>query len=568
MPSTISRHRQASASAKSTVPIYLPYACGYVRVSSAEQARNPRTLPNHIERIQEVIGPDAPVFVDIASRTSKNRPEYEKMKALIDEGEIRHVVVARPDRLGHSKAEGCARVYEWLHRKPSVVTKFLDFDLDLTAPAGRLLLQQLIAVSMFELHMLSLRIRKNKEVLMREGKNFAQPPFGYARQGDKLVIDTYQRHCFLNQAPTGWKPGDPLEDGHSNADLARMLLIAVAETGSYAKALRKMEPYTLTEVSRRASLSRYAMDEENDVYRCVWTTFPPVVSSVRNWCFHPAYRGHVGIRRNWDESRLPGDEAKNRSVINGSRDAYEFFFEDMHEPLIDETTYQQFVALERRHRKSGNPVRTANRQRDPFCGLLVCSDCHLKLKYEGRRSQGKGADEKFYSYYKCQNPNCKSLGLRVATAKLLGMLARRLARIARTVQSGERPVPAPDPVLQGRIEHIDDLVLKMLQMNDPYFDASIEKLLRERRELANEPDEDAEELRGNGWQMLQQSKACSDADWFVFLSRPDLSLHSFLERIIVGYETPEDRPTRAPGAAGRRTAQQSGNPSILDVVPL
>lgn len=556
----------SAAVAQRPVLSALDAPCGYVRLSHEERTQNPQALANQIERVRAVIGPDAPLYVDIKPRWARVRPEYEKMKAEIEAGNIRTVVVARPDRLGNSKHEGCARVYEWLHRKPSVVTKFLDFDLDLKSPAGRLLLKQLVTISEFELHMLSVRIRANKEVKMRRGQVTTQPPFGYARIGNAFVPDTFQRHCFLSQAPQGWSSGDPVDEGISNAELAQMMLQAVAEHGSYAAAVRQMEPFSLTVVPQRATLSRYAMDEEG-IYRCVHPSFPPCVSSVRNWCFHPAYRGHIAIRRNWDASRMPGDDAKNSAQISGSSDDYQFFHENTHEPLIDEDTFKKILAIERRFKLSTNGYQASNRERDPFCGLLSCAECGLKLKIENRKSKGKGTEEKVYSYYRCANPKCTSMGLRVATSKLLGMLARRLARIARDVQAGTRVAPSLDEATLARIEKIDEVVLKMRQMGDPYFDDAIQKALAERRVLAQEPGED-DELSGTGWQMLQQPKACNDSDWFVFLSRSDTSLHAFIQKIVVGYATPQDRPTKAPTGGGRRTAAQAGNPSILDVEPL
>jgi len=565
MPTTAPAPRQGAQTAEKPRHNYVLDACGYARVSTEEQARNSHALDNQIQRIRELIGPNAPLFVDKASRTSRHRPQYEEMKRRIERGEFRVVVVLRPDRLGHSKAEGCARVYEWLHRKPSVVTKFIDFDLDLTTAAGRLLLKQLISVSEFELHMLSLRIRKNKEVSMKKGEATSHPPFGYARVDRTFVPDHFMRHCFLWQKPE--RKGEVV-DGYSNADLARMMLLAVARTGSYTDAIREMRRFSLTPVQPRRSLARYATDEEG-VFRQVWPVFPPAVSTVRRWTFHPAYRGHLFIRRNWDVSRLPGDDAQNKGQITGSRDEYMFRHENRHEPLISEQVYQQLLGVERRHAQAGAAPAAANRRADPFCGLLCCGDCGRKLKYNAVRSRGKGTEEKVYSYYKCPNPQCSGLGLRVATPKLMGMLARRLARIARAVQDGQRPLPEVDLGDQQRIEDIDDLVAKMRKMNDPYFDESISHLLAERRELANEPDDDAAGLCGNGWQMLQQPKARNDADWFVFLSRPDLNLHSFVRRIVVGYEKAEDRPKRAPSRqGGRRSAAQAGNPAILDVEPL
>lgn len=559
----------AKATAVAQTPVqnaFLDRAIGYARVSSEEQARDSHALQNHIERIRERIGPSAKIFTDVAGRSSTRRPGFQALLDFIEKEDVKYVVAARPDRLGHSKNAGCQCAYEWLRRRNKIVTVFLDFDIDLATPGGRLMLDQLVSVSKFEQNMLSVRIRAHKQVRMKRGESLSQPPFGYARVGGTLVLDTFAAHCFLNQAPVNWKVGDPLDEGITNAGLVKLLLEEVIKTGSYAQAVRNMKRFNLTAVNKRAPLQRYDMDDEG-IYRCVWPTFPPCLSSVRNWCFHPAYRGHTGMRRNYNAGILPSEGDYNRAQIYGSDDTYEFFYENTHEPLITEKQYQRILEIERacKVRHGAHGVRGP---RDPFSGLLFCNDCGTRLKFESRRSAGKGAQGKVYSYYKCPNPRCTSLGLRVATADLLGMLARRLARIARAVQSGERVLPAIDEADLTQIEAYDDLIGKMRSMGDTRLDAQIAHLEALRKELAQEPDDDSSGLSGTGWQMLRQPKACNDADWFVFLSRPEVQPSTFVKRIVVGYASDEDRPTQAPSKGGRRKASQTGRPTILDVEPL
>jgi DNA invertase Pin-like site-specific DNA recombinase len=112
---------------------------GYARVSNSDQNPNLQTDALKVAGCQKI-------FIDKISGTKSDRPELNKLKEQLREGDT--IVVWRLDRLGRSLKD----LIEWVNylEKEKVALRSLHESIDTTTPTGKLIFHLFGALAEFE----------------------------------------------------------------------------------------------------------------------------------------------------------------------------------------------------------------------------------------------------------------------------------------------------------------------------------------------------------------------------------------------------------------------------------
>lgn len=552
----------------------IPNAIGYIRVSSREQAENSSALDNQRARVRGWLPEGAPIFEDISSGTKTNRPGFQALLQAIKEGNYTHVVFTRPDRLGRNSRTGFQQIVDWwIGKEGKSIRPFsIDVPIDLDRVGGRFNLALLSEAAIFEVDMLSSRIRRTFELQMESKTRHTQPPFGYLCVDGNFIPDTEPRHC-----PLGLKPrrANITYPGISNADLYRLWIKAYCKHHTLMGATREMEPYALTSCTKANGepVRNSAIWDNLATPKTIFSghpNFPPNSQGSRSFLYHPAYRGHRAYRRNWEEGRRPANgEKRNDSVILGSNDKYEYFYEDMQEPLMSKAQWEKILLIEAKNKAfNGNKGRGGvSLAKYPLTGILRCSSCGNGLRCFGGQST-KSANPR---YYRCKTRGCDQEGLSIRTDNAAVSLCFYLQQKAMRIQAGEEELPSVDGNRQAEIESIKANISYLQGCPDQSLvSKQIQELRRRISEIEGGPAGAVDGLPSNARQLLLLPEAANWNYWAAFLKDLDNMLYKLpllVSSASVGYAIPSLRPRpRPPGAKGRRPISEAGNPSVLDAV--
>ena len=144
---------------------------GYIRVSQAEGegglATRRRILNDYGLR-------DDRIFSDIGSGRSMARPEWKRLRGMLQPGDV--VVVPRLDRLARNLSEGL-RAVEELHRQQVRIRSLADgLDTGDDSPVSRLMLHLLLSLAEWERDTIGERVKAGVERAASEGRKGGRRP--------------------------------------------------------------------------------------------------------------------------------------------------------------------------------------------------------------------------------------------------------------------------------------------------------------------------------------------------------------------------------------------------------
>jgi len=221
------------------------------------------------------------ILSDVESGRNVGRPDYQRMRALVEAGRVSEVVATRLDRLGRLASE-CDAFIELCDRKQTAVTTRDDGRLSMATPEDLLLTRLKASLAQGESMKISERIRKAREQGKRDGKPMKRACFGYRLSKDRKRFEL-----------------DPDE-----APIARDMLQSLKRHGW------RMQP-VLNEFRGRIPLNS--------------------VRAIRSWLLNPAIRGAVAYEQVknhqfkeilWDQHEAllsQEDFAEMQSVIERNR---------------------------------------------------------------------------------------------------------------------------------------------------------------------------------------------------------------------------------------------------------
>lgn len=172
------------------------YVAVYARCSTEDQAREGVTLPAQVARLQaycEAMRPGEAVRVVVdggVSAKSLDRPALNDLLADCKAKRVSTIVILKLDRLTRSVRD-LADLLD-LFEKYNVALCSLSESLDTSTASGRLMLNLLASVSQWEREAIAERTAFALEHKRRQGDVYGPVPFGYRRDGAKLVRNDEQ----------------------------------------------------------------------------------------------------------------------------------------------------------------------------------------------------------------------------------------------------------------------------------------------------------------------------------------------------------------------------------------
>ena len=169
------------------------HVVGYARVSTRDQ-----DLSSQVERIQRHISDyglipaiEGAIFQEKLSGISDQRPERTKIMKLAEQGKIDLIICTKLDRWGRSLKDLIETMNFLESKKVNMV--FLDQNIDLSSPMGKMLFQILGAVAEFERNLIVERTQEGKVRAMLHGTRSGKPMHGPLKDlPEKTIIQRYR----------------------------------------------------------------------------------------------------------------------------------------------------------------------------------------------------------------------------------------------------------------------------------------------------------------------------------------------------------------------------------------
>jgi len=189
-------------------------AVAVVRVSTDNQARYGASIDTQDDAVQnycQLRQLDLPPTRILnakegssAKRPLSKRPEGQQLLAMIERGEVSHVVATKLDRLFRNTQDALKHISDWQKRGVALHIMQLGSNgpVDTSSTMGKFFVTMLSAVAELESGMIGDRIREVKDHLKREHKSYSAPPFGYEFAPDRFDKDRKIRNRALVPVPT------------------------------------------------------------------------------------------------------------------------------------------------------------------------------------------------------------------------------------------------------------------------------------------------------------------------------------------------------------------------------
>ena len=150
-------------------------AC-YLRCSTTDQSTDMQKTD--LLKYCELHNLDPVFFEDQASgRSTKKRPDFNRMLEGVRNGDFSHVIVWKMDRFARNLAD-FLQLHAEIERYGAKFVSFKDH-LDFSTPVGRMIAQILGVFAEFESAMISTRVKAGMTEAKRKGKKFGAKPMDF-----------------------------------------------------------------------------------------------------------------------------------------------------------------------------------------------------------------------------------------------------------------------------------------------------------------------------------------------------------------------------------------------------
>jgi len=410
----------------------------YARVTRPESLEG-HSIENQTKRFHELAEQNSwtptVVFAEPEGADGKlgpeDRPEFSKLLAAIDAGEICRVVMRHQDRVGRGPI-GSA-VCEELHQLGIEVWDF-GGPMRLRSAADRLGNRVEAIVSLFEVERVAERVRESRRGNAHRGIHIGPPPFGYTSQlrlKKKLIGEGLNPEEALREAQKAVSPVPGIEADEKEAEIVREVYRLYIEERLGTRQIAN-------ELNDRGMLRRgahwhpqYVVKLLRDPKLAGWTTYDEEAYAAGKPSSAPVYK----------QARYPG----------------------LHPPIVTEAEYEKAQRL-LDYRKAGFDVARATARTYPLTGVLQDMYGH---PMKGRSSR-KGDSR--WVYYTCRvrarhgnNPDCggcdaPSLPASQAEARTRELLSKMLSSPDTVVKCWEAAVKKLDdeaPERRHALEKLD-----------------------------------------------------------------------------------------------------------------
>jgi len=136
---------------------------GYARVSTKGQAKDGNSLEAQDKVLREA-GAEK-IYCDSFTGTKLTRPEFDKLKALLQEGDT--LIVTKLDRFARSVTQGIEMIEELISK--GVTVHILNLGIMDNSPTGRLIRNVMLSFAEFERDMIVERTQEGKAIAREKG---------------------------------------------------------------------------------------------------------------------------------------------------------------------------------------------------------------------------------------------------------------------------------------------------------------------------------------------------------------------------------------------------------------
>ncbi len=175
-------------------------AIGYIRVSSTEQAAEGHSLSAQRARIAAWAEATGVLLIEViedagvsGSKPLEQREGGSRILRLLDQRspEADVVIVTRLDRLGRDAGEALGYLRRFATGKVGLVS--ITDRIDLSTPSGRAMASMAAVFAELERELIAQRTAEALARLQAEGKPYGAIPYGFFRDGDRLLPDHDQQ---------------------------------------------------------------------------------------------------------------------------------------------------------------------------------------------------------------------------------------------------------------------------------------------------------------------------------------------------------------------------------------
>ena len=179
-----------------------PKTIGYIRVSSDEQAREGLSLEAQKRKINAYCElKDLELFQIFSDeaisgfKPFEKRPGGSKAYEMLACGQADHLVAIKLDRLFRNTGDAIAKATEF--QKKNINLHLLDVSVDTSTATGKMFFTVLAMLAQFERDITGERTKVVLDMKRKDGKVYNHPPFGYDRDGDKLVDNVAEQKAIV-----------------------------------------------------------------------------------------------------------------------------------------------------------------------------------------------------------------------------------------------------------------------------------------------------------------------------------------------------------------------------------
>lgn len=416
---------------------------GYARVSTDEQADDEGALIKQMRRLRNAGA--TKLYYDVESRTSDKRKGLLRLIEDInglDKGKVSKLLFIRIDRLTSSSMT-FYRLMDALKKK-GIEPTAIDEPFDISSIGGELTIDVRLAASKYEVKMLGMRVKKERDTRKANKKAHWNAPLGYQVENDKYQRDNSPCVCIIDGR---------IELGRT--DLMRLVFDTFFAVGTVSQTVKKLHEFLGIQanvVNKSVKDKVNVLGEEDEIVltninkargtglnlRYPHTGLKWSVSGLRSILVNPIYAGGTlyntvvgskGHRKPFDEWEVAWGTHNDEAIIT----------HEEHERI------KTMIRSNRNNRWSSEQKYT-----NPFANLVKCQHCGAAYSRQCKKFVKKKNFVRHHyqcSFYRtgaCDNK--KMISSDSLEKQVIEYLVKEAERLARLVEQETKIIEEPAQV--------------------------------------------------------------------------------------------------------------------------
>jgi DNA invertase Pin-like site-specific DNA recombinase len=349
---------------------------GYARVSTDEQAEDEGALIKQMRRLRTAGA--TKIYYDVESRTSDKRKGLLQLIEDVESlafGKVSKLLFIRIDRLTSSSMV-FYRLMDALKKK-GIQPTAIDEPFEMSSIGGELTIDVRLAAAKYEVKMLAMRVKKERETRKTNKKPHWNAPLGYLTDGHKYTLDNRPCVCLIAN-----------KEEMNVSQVARLVFDIFLTVGTVSETARKLHDIfgiQAQAISNSKNHKNNIIGEEEIAIeninrnrgsglnlRYPHTGLKWSISGLRSQLVNPIYAGGTP----YDTVQYSGGHRK-------PFDEWEIAWETHDETIITRDEHERVKAMIRGNRNN----RWANQQKyiNVFANLVKCACCGAAYSRQSKK---------------------------------------------------------------------------------------------------------------------------------------------------------------------------------------